>query len=330
MDRNVIGNKIRDLRNDRRMTQKELSIALSVAASTISHWEKGRRQPSISELRRIAEYFNVSLNAFGYNYELEDRTVFQPERIDSTQIIRAFTPGFRIRLRCIYLYAIGSILSLSSICFFSSWSEGVLLLGSLILLIPLIALFLHIIRSISKPVRSFATPATTTVYFEHKEDGEYVAEFKDKIMVLSTVLVFSSIVLQSSISLLFSDLTDPIESLLIVLYGLMAIIVTYMRRLTLSNSPVLNKQVNYHRSPHRLSHGILYLNWLLDLFTFIALVILLSRLGNDTNAIIRILTSVIAMLQAGVSYHIIRTYNAFIMGFRMFAVGVDQEVYRIH
>lgn len=60
-----IGQKLRILRKERRLTQQELADALEVKRATISNYEIGRRSPHLSELRRIAEYFGVGLDYFG-------------------------------------------------------------------------------------------------------------------------------------------------------------------------------------------------------------------------------------------------------------------------
>ena len=60
-----IGQKLRLLRKEKRMTQQELADALQIKRATISNYEIGRRSPHLSELRRIAEYFGVGLDYFG-------------------------------------------------------------------------------------------------------------------------------------------------------------------------------------------------------------------------------------------------------------------------
>lgn len=44
------------------MTQADLAQALSTTEKTISHWETGYSEPSISQLVTIADYFDVSLD----------------------------------------------------------------------------------------------------------------------------------------------------------------------------------------------------------------------------------------------------------------------------
>ncbi len=55
-----LGEKIRFLRNDQDMTQKELAKLLSISASTIGMYEQGRRIPDIDTISKLSRIFNVS------------------------------------------------------------------------------------------------------------------------------------------------------------------------------------------------------------------------------------------------------------------------------
>lgn len=61
----TIGNKLKILRKERRLTQQELADKLGIKRATISNYEINRRSPHLSELRRIAEFFGVGLDYFG-------------------------------------------------------------------------------------------------------------------------------------------------------------------------------------------------------------------------------------------------------------------------
>ena len=54
--------RLRELRLERNMSQQRLAMELSMTQNTISRYENGEREPSIKELIRIADYFNVSLD----------------------------------------------------------------------------------------------------------------------------------------------------------------------------------------------------------------------------------------------------------------------------
>ncbi len=73
----VIGERIRRLRIDKGLTQKELGKILNMNKTTISHYEKGERCPSIETLILISDYFNVDIkyilgiNNLGKSYNSE-------------------------------------------------------------------------------------------------------------------------------------------------------------------------------------------------------------------------------------------------------------------
>ncbi|MBP3972713.1 helix-turn-helix transcriptional regulator [Bacillus sp. WL1] len=56
----TFGNRIRDLRKQKGITQKELAQSLKLSESTIGMYERNERQPDYNTLIRIADYFNVS------------------------------------------------------------------------------------------------------------------------------------------------------------------------------------------------------------------------------------------------------------------------------
>lgn len=58
----MLGNKIKSLRELKKITQTELSEQLDVSPSTVGMWEQNRRTPDAEMLKRISEFFNVSLD----------------------------------------------------------------------------------------------------------------------------------------------------------------------------------------------------------------------------------------------------------------------------
>lgn len=57
----VIGQRIRALRQKMELTQEDLGKVFNVNKTTISHYEKGERCPSIEMLIRISDYFDVTI-----------------------------------------------------------------------------------------------------------------------------------------------------------------------------------------------------------------------------------------------------------------------------
>ena len=55
------GNRLRELRENKNMTRKDLADRLFVSPSTISRWESGDRQPDISMLSQLAEVLEADI-----------------------------------------------------------------------------------------------------------------------------------------------------------------------------------------------------------------------------------------------------------------------------
>lgn len=49
-------------------TQEDVSVEMHVSKNTVVNWEKGASEPTISQARRLAAYFNMPL----------DRIIFMP------------------------------------------------------------------------------------------------------------------------------------------------------------------------------------------------------------------------------------------------------------
>lgn len=58
----MAGNRIRQLREARHMTQVRLSIELEVSQETVSAYESGKHYPSYPSLIRMADLFGVSID----------------------------------------------------------------------------------------------------------------------------------------------------------------------------------------------------------------------------------------------------------------------------
>ena len=57
---NQIGERLRELRIENKLSQAELGAILSTSQDTISLWEKGRSLPSAEFLIALAKFFSVS------------------------------------------------------------------------------------------------------------------------------------------------------------------------------------------------------------------------------------------------------------------------------
>lgn len=57
-----LGNNIAKLRNQIGLSQRNLAEVLNVSSGAVAMWETNKRQPDISTVLRLADYFNVSID----------------------------------------------------------------------------------------------------------------------------------------------------------------------------------------------------------------------------------------------------------------------------
>jgi transcriptional regulator with XRE-family HTH domain len=58
----VVGERLKKLRRDRKISQEDLSKIIGVQSSSVSRYEKGKDDPSDKVKAAIVKYFNVSLD----------------------------------------------------------------------------------------------------------------------------------------------------------------------------------------------------------------------------------------------------------------------------
>ena len=101
-----IGKKLKTLRKGRGLTQLQLSEKLGISRCSISNYECDRRTPHLSELKRFAEFYGVSLDFFGIEtkderFELLSRakSVFGNENIPKEEREEIYKQIMKIYLR---------------------------------------------------------------------------------------------------------------------------------------------------------------------------------------------------------------------------------------
>lgn len=62
MNQEKIGMFISELRREKNFTQKDLGNMLGITDNSVSKWERGINAPDISQLNKIADIFNISVN----------------------------------------------------------------------------------------------------------------------------------------------------------------------------------------------------------------------------------------------------------------------------
>ena len=90
----LFGKKLKQLRQDKELTQQELADRLSVTRATISSYETSALYPSVEKLIEICRFFNVSAD---YMLGLVDVNLFETQdlTIEQENIIRELLYEFR-------------------------------------------------------------------------------------------------------------------------------------------------------------------------------------------------------------------------------------------
>lgn len=67
----VIG--LKSIRKRLQLNQQKVALDLNISREALSHYENGKRQPSLELLVQMSEYFNVSINYLITGKEFEKK-----------------------------------------------------------------------------------------------------------------------------------------------------------------------------------------------------------------------------------------------------------------
>ena len=64
---------LREIRKKKKLNQQRVALDLNITREALSHYENGRRDPSLAMLVRMSEYFDVSIDYLITGHEFEKR-----------------------------------------------------------------------------------------------------------------------------------------------------------------------------------------------------------------------------------------------------------------
>ena len=53
---------LKNIRKELKLNQQKVALDLNISREALSHYENGKREPSLALLVAMSEYFNVSIN----------------------------------------------------------------------------------------------------------------------------------------------------------------------------------------------------------------------------------------------------------------------------
>jgi len=264
MDSSIVGYRIKELRIKRNMTQTELADALSVAGSTISNWEKGRRLPSISDLKRIAAFFSVSLSVF--EVDTRDIDAGQPRSkglFDHNQIIDFRPVGLRTSKTDTAVLVSGAVL-LAVVPFMTEVPSYVFLFTGLLAfgwtVFSIVSRRSAVARTTSKRIQ---IPMTYKIVYVRKSEPSVVAR-RLRTLQTGVVMIALSILIYALAFLRFRDVSSLGLDMTLSAYALIAIVTASLRRHAGSRSGITQPKIDYHESLALMNHRAVLVAFITD------------------------------------------------------------------
>lgn len=119
MDCEKIGNFIRQNRNAKKLTQKQLADKLCVTDRAVSRWERGVGTPDISLLVSLGEILGVSVNEILLGEKIDNITKEQSDKILIDSISMYRKNDFKILIERIFLIVIMAAFLINAIALFN-------------------------------------------------------------------------------------------------------------------------------------------------------------------------------------------------------------------
>ena len=82
--------RLKSMRLEAKLTQKELAEKLKIGQNTYSYWEKGIRKPVGENLNKLANFFNVSTDYLLGNSNIKDQKQFDEDLEKSLDTFKSF------------------------------------------------------------------------------------------------------------------------------------------------------------------------------------------------------------------------------------------------
>ncbi len=276
MDPNQIGKRIKELRQRKGITQVELAENLSVASSTISHWEKGRRLPSIIELERVAIYFNVSLTVFDSSLRpAYDTSMERVHQNGETKSIQVRPMGLRYT-GIMSTFLVLSVLLLTTSLF---WDDAICEITFIFgLSLSLAAIILYYIVSVTMrrtSSKQYTVPLSYRFFYEN-DMSEKTIQTKKRILIIgSYLLLITTTIMHVLVNLAFLNIHLVFWHLAVAIYGLFVLLFVWTRFQCMNKSPLFDKKVDFDLCPNSLRCRLFYVVWSFDMISLIGLTYLI-------------------------------------------------------
>lgn len=315
-DHNPVGLKIKELRIKRGLNQSDTADIFSVSPSTISHWENGKRLPSIIELQKIADYYQVPFHIFGSGDDFDFTSLGITANSDAqTQSIQISSFGYQTHPIIIVLQGIAGIFLIASVMMNDIIGQILFALAGLGILAVVITFLAKDYVTLKSSPRQWTVPIHLKFRYEQSAGEHTIKVFKKKLLTMSLISIITTtfVIICATQSILQSH--RDISTLFLSFMGFVIVGMTYARYEMIKRSKVISKQIPYNEAPSRLRLRILGIVWLADLIVLIGVGIhMFLQEGTFIPAFLGCALT-LALVNATISLIILIEYKSFLMGF---------------
>jgi transcriptional regulator with XRE-family HTH domain len=329
MQHNDLGEKIKQLRLKKQITQKDLASQLNMANTTISNWENGYRMPSLSDLRRLASFFEVTLSYFEsetnpVNDMIIDDLDIKHQVIDFKPLLQLISLSDQI------IFLIAVLMIFVSLFIRLPITFGLMSIGVFLL----IYLWFELIR------RDYLRRRTThkkilahindQIFYIHKYPEEKIIHLKQRMRLITLFGLTLTLIFAVNASMMI--LSHGVQTSSMLLASMMLLLVmSVLGVYRFIESPyAFIKEINYHQALRDLKQPLLFIYLL---FTLMSLVLFASITSYRSDLyplnILVITTGIIVTSNILCAYFLYQTHHSFILGYRLYArnpLGIDQPL----
>lgn len=326
------GEKLKRLRLRHAVTQHDLAVKFSVTRSTISNWENNRRVPSLEDVQRLAEFYDVSVQEL-----LGGASPYRPDK-DATNAPKSLQriliqhPGFAAHVTDHLVVAIAALILLSSVWFHGLMQSFLTLSGTALL----IGSSFHLIITYRKrrrfEQRNYDVPNDWVIVLRHIRDADTLKQTRFLFRALTAILWAVSLIAYGLIGLRMLRFEYDLLSIVMMFWLIPMIVLGYRQfhrvwfHLPFQRDHFLNREaLNY---PSFFSG----LPLIFDLVTVVLLSTLMLTLGSQVHFVESVWDGLALIL---LSLHALATYVyhlftiRFKLGFAWVALHEDNE-YRLN
>ena len=89
-----MNNRIKELRLQKKLSQKELADKVGLSNQSISFYENGKREPKIEAWQKLAQFFNVPITYLQGESDIKDKSKFNDFNAFINSINDSLSTGF--------------------------------------------------------------------------------------------------------------------------------------------------------------------------------------------------------------------------------------------